>query len=47
MNFLVGVKICPFSFITVSFMNVEITEFISSIYCENVKSIIAFVHRYE
>jgi len=26
---------------------VEITEFISSIYCENVKSIIAFVHRYE
>lgn len=47
MNFHVGVKICPFSFITVSVMNVKITAVISSIYCANVKSIIAFVHRNE
>lgn len=44
MNFLVGVKICPFNFVTVSLMNVKITEVISDIYCANVKSIIAFVH---
>ena len=44
MNFLVGVKICPFNYISVSVMNVKITEFISRIYCANVKSIIAFVH---
>jgi len=46
-NFLVGVKISPFNFITLSFMNVKITEVISSIYCANVKSITALVHRHE
>jgi hypothetical protein len=46
-NFLVGVKIGPFNFITVSVMNVKITEDISSLYCANVKSIIVFVHRNE
>ena len=45
MNFLVDVKICLLNFIIVSVMNVKITEIISDIYCANVKSIIAFVHR--
>ena len=47
MNFLVGVKICPFNFITLSVMNVKITEVIGSLYCANVKSITAFAHRNE
>ena len=47
MNFLVGVKICPYSFVTASVINVKNTEVISSIYCASVKSITALVNRNE